>query len=78
MFTYGWNSVLIIGLKEGESVAVQDYLVAKKSRSVSRSVNVVDLMSNIKLERERERKNVILLAAATLSVLFLTVLLLSL
>ena len=32
-------------------MAVQDYLVAKKSRSVSRSVNVVDLMDKLKFEK---------------------------
>ena len=54
------------------------YITAKKEKFVFRSTNVVDLIKRNKLEEKREKKNTIILAAAAISALAVSGLIISL
>ena len=45
------------------------YLTQKRAGNVRKSVNVVDLIDTVKLERKKEKKKTIIMAAATVSAL---------
>ena len=45
------------------------YLTQKRAGNVRKSVNVVDLIDTVMLERKKEKKKTIIMAAATVSAL---------
>ena len=58
-----------MSLRERDNVAVHNYLKQEKSSQLSKSVNVIDLMSKVEFEKKREKMNTILITTASLSVL---------
>ena len=56
---------------------VKDHLIYKDIRRASKSVNVVDLLDGVKHERKKEKLNIFVLTAASLSFLVFFILLLS-
>ena len=56
-------------MRERDNVAVHNYLKQEKSSHLSKSVNVIDLMSKVEIERKREKMNTILITTASLSAL---------
>ena len=45
------------------------YLTQKRAGNTRKSVNVVDLIDTVKLERKKEKKKTIIMVAATVSAL---------
>ena len=58
-------------------MVVHDYLKSKKKGTFRRSISVLELINTAKNEREKERRGIYLLAAASLSLLLFSVFLLS-
>ena len=58
-----------MSLRERDNVAVHNYLKQEKSSQLSKSVNVIDLMSKVEFEKKREKMNTILITTASLSAL---------
>ena len=46
-----------MSLRERDNVAVHNYLKQEKSSHLNKSVNVIDLMSRVEIERKREIMN---------------------
>tara|TARA_B100001123_G_C15265747_1_gene1008351 strand:- start:761 stop:940 length:180 start_codon:yes stop_codon:yes gene_type:complete len=59
-------------------MASKVYIAAKKEKFVFRSINVLDLIKRNKLEEKREKKNTIIIAAAAISALAVSGLIISL
>ena len=61
-------------------MALYNYLASKSESSnhVRKSINVVDLMNRVKLEEKNEKKHNLIVAAAALSVLAISGLIISL
>ena len=55
-----------MSLRERDNVAVHNYLKQEKSSQLSKSVNVIDLMSKVEFEKKREKMNTILITTASL------------
>jgi len=58
-------------------VRVKDHLIYNGMRRANKSVNVVDLLDGVKHERKKEKLNIFILTAASLSFLVFFILLLS-
>ena len=58
-----------MSLRERDNVAVHNYLKQEKSGHLNKSVNVIDLMSRVEIERKREIMNTIRITTASLSAL---------
>jgi len=56
-------------------MALHSYLTARNRTKVQRNVNMVDLLSKMKIEKAKETKNNITLLAGTASVLAVSALL---
>ena len=53
-------------------MALSNYLMEKNQKNNNKTVNVIDLMNKAKFQEKKEKRTTILIAAAALSVLAVT------
>ena len=75
MFTYGWIFVLI---KTIYKMPAYNELLMEKGKRTDKSVNVIELMQRAKFNEKKEKRNTFIVAAAAISVLAISGLIISL